>query len=1198
MDRGVPKHLAVLLGLCLCCISAPAAPAEGVVWPSANQELIHSARFWEAHERGDLAQLALKKLVAARPDSPDALLELGELDLRLNNFAEAAQVEKDLARRFPAAPAAKAFADEYRIATHDRLKFASIRRLVEIGRVLEVRPALEQLFPNGPPGDALGIDYYLLLASTPDGIASAYSGIRRLVELHPDDPRYELALARLMVRQRDTALAGLTILQQLVRRDDVRTEDADRLLASGILRLGAEHAPTPAVDAYLARHPDDREVISLRSDQVRASEERDLLSPATLARALPRLQQRLAKEARGEAHVWLERSRAALENHQERLAGTLLRAALALNRENYEAEIALSQELETQGAVKDAGELLAAAARRDPQSSWLFETQVRWLMAHGNTDRAIEEIRSRPLDRKWTVQSRNSLLASALEQRATDETGLGRLESAAADLEEAAALAPREPWLRYRLAEYYRGKGEPERGRSLMSQGVAAAPDVIEMRYAQALYLARLEDYAAAYQAIEGIEPALRTEGMNALCGRMRVALARANAKGLTAAGDLDGARNALLEAEPAASQDIDRAAELAYSWIDLGSAEHGISLLEPYLRGPGAADPKVLLTWAQVLNSAEQNARLSTALEQLRANPRLSGADREEIARLERALVLREVRDWERQRKFDDAASRLDAMLARDPTDRALRVARADLYLAAGQIRIARDRYASLVAEDPDDLDTRLSYVRALTESGDIAVARAQLQAIERRPLPADEELQINLARRQLALGDAGDALRTLRALLAKSPPRADVLMLAGRAELARRRFAEARGYFDQAALTPGEAAAARRESREIEDRLESSVTAGLIVRHQPGAAGMSQLDALTIPSSWLYAENYESRFIVRADAVILDAGRWDYNPQSVPLIGTLQAGSAASIRYTSDRQAGLSPAVGYQTDSLSMDVGSTPLGFLLPKPVGGIEWTPTWHSADLTLGLARRAVTSSELSFAGLRDPITGTPWGGVVQSGAYAGFGVYRERYDVSGSVQVSDITGTRILDNEFAGARMSTSWKFLSRPDMRADAGVTINYWNYQHNLSNYTFGSGGYYSPQSYVSVSTPIELNGDRAGWVYKLRASLSYSVSQVSGSPFYPDDATLQAAAVHAALPDGYSTPYFAGYHSSGLGFSAYGAAERQIARGLVVGFMLGVDRTDYYHPTTAEIYLRHAFAPRITHTVSPPRPVRPYNP
>jgi len=1206
MDRPVPRHLIAAVALCACA----AAAAEDPVAPPAEQELIHNARFWEARGRGDLARLALKKLVAARPDSPEALLELGELDLRLAEFADAAQVASELARRFKGSASAREFATGYRIATRDRLQFASIRRLIEIGHTSEARAELTRLFPQGPPGASLGIDYYLLLASAPGGLTAAYAGIRRLAHSHPDDPRYQLALAQLMLRQRRTALAGLTLLQQLVLRDDVRTEDADRLLASGLLRLGAERAPPRVINAYLARHPEDAEVRVLREEQERAGEERGLLSPATSSGLLPGLQQRLAKDlasgpegaqARSQARLWLDRSRGSRNDHHDMRAAAELRAALAFYRRDYESEIGVAENLESQGFGAEAGELLASAARLAPQSTWLFETRVRWLIAHGESAPAIELLRARVPGRKWTAQARDKLLASALEQRASEEAKAGRVDSAISALEAAMHLAPRDAWMRYRLAEYYRGRGESEHGRSLMEQGVGSAPDVPEMRYAQALYLSHLEDYAAACAAIEGIEAARRTEAMNALHDRMQVALARASARRLKAAGDLAGARAALLAVEPLATHGIDLAEQLAYSWIDLGSAEHGIGLIQPYLGGAGAKDPAVLLRWARVLNSADDDARLSAALAQLRSLPQLSAADRIEVRHLQRALELRTIGDLERQGKLAEAARRLDALLADEPQDRQLRVKRADLYLLAGRPRTARDRYAVLVAEDPDDLDTRLAYVRALTESGDIPIARAQLQAVEERMLAGDEELHVSLARRQLALGAAAKALRTLQPLLAAASPRPDVLMLAGRAELAHRHFAQARGYFEQAAqFAPGpEALAARRASQEIADRLESSVTAGLMVRHQPGSPGMSQIDVLTIPSSWVLAKNYESRYTARADAVVLDAGRASGDGQSPLLIGTIQAaGPGAALRFTNGRQAGLSPAVGYQTDSVVADIGSTPLGFLLPNIVGGIEWTPKWHSADLTFGLARRALTSSELSYAGLRDPITGTTWGGIVQTGPYAGFGFYRENYDVSGSVRLADISGTRVRDNQFVGVRLSSSWMLFARPELRTDAGVTVNYWNYQRNLSNYTFGSGGYYSPQSYVSVAMPIELAGHRAGWTYKARVAVSYSVSQVSSIAFYPGDAALQAAAASVPLPSGYSSAYFPGYHSTGFAFSAYAAAERQVTGALVVGVMLDIDRTDFYHPTTVEIYLRHAFGSSATRALSPPRPVRPYSP
>jgi tetratricopeptide (TPR) repeat protein len=580
---------------------------------------------------------------------------------------------------------------------------------------------------------------------------------------------------------------------------------------------------------------------------------------------------------------------------------------------------------------------------------------------------------------------------------------------------------------------------------------------------------------------------------------------------------------------------------------------------------------------------------------------PRIDGAAQADLAHLDRQLTLRDVRVLERQGEYLEAGHRLDTLLAAEPQDRQLRVARAELDLMAGRPRAARDRLAVLVAEDPEDLDARLSYVRALTESGDIEIARTQLRAVEAHMFSGNEELEISLARRQLALGHAADALRTLQPLLAMAHPRVDVLLLAGRAELALHHLPQAHEYFSQAQVsaTGANLLAAHRAAQEVEDRLDSSVTAGLLVWHQPGEAGMSQLDAVTIPSSWLFSRGDDSSFILRADAVWLDAGRWSTAAPSPLLLGTIQAaGAGAPLRYTSASQTGLSPGLAYQSESLHADIGTTPLGFLLPNVVGGIEWTPNWQAANWTLGVARRAVTSSVLSYAGLRDPITGTSWGGVVQTGPYAGLGIYQQNYDVSASVHFAEVSGTRIPNNQLAAARARGSRKIFSMRDLRADAGATLTYWNYRRNLSNYTFGSGGYYSPQSYVSLATPIELAGNFAGWTYKLRGAVSYTVSEVRSIAFYPNDPALQTAGASAPLPPGYTSAYFPGYHSTGFGFSAYAATERRLSDALVVGFTVDIDRTNYYHPTSVGLYLRHAFGPWATRSASPPRPIRPYSP
>lgn len=133
----------------------------------SKHELLYNARVFEARDRGDLARLALEKLTAARPDSPEALLELGELNLRIPDMRAAEEVLSRLNKRFPGSAATRTFAIEYRFATRDRLQLASLRRLIQLGRAAEAQRELDRLFPEGAPGGMLSIEYYRMLASTP-----------------------------------------------------------------------------------------------------------------------------------------------------------------------------------------------------------------------------------------------------------------------------------------------------------------------------------------------------------------------------------------------------------------------------------------------------------------------------------------------------------------------------------------------------------------------------------------------------------------------------------------------------------------------------------------------------------------------------------------------------------------------------------------------------------------------------------------------------------------------------------------------------------------------------------------------------------------------------------------------------------------------------------------------------------------------
>lgn len=928
---------------CLLLLGRGATAAESTI---AGNELLQSARLWESRQRGDLARLALEKLVTTRPDVPEALLELGELNLRMSDFAAADQVLRRLEQRFPSSTATRSMSIQYRLATRDRLQWMSVRRLADIGEGEKLARELKRMFPQGAPEGSIALEYYRLLAATPGGYDEARHGMEALAAKHPSDPFYQDAL-------RDWRPARTAAAAPPSTRPSAPRQTAPR---------APINAPAPA----------------------------STVNP----------------EAMAAASDWEKRSSASTEAQQLQLASLQLQAAADLRVGDFESLIAVARRLDSTGFPNQADELLATGHRLAPDSTWLLESRIRWLIAHDRADEALQLIDTRPTDESWPTGKQRDLKATALAARARASVATSNEDAAIADLTQAIELQPADPWTRHRLASLLARQGRKEQGREVMDAGVKLAPDNPQLRFAQALFYETIDDARGAVAAIDSIPAENRDADMNAV-----------------------------------------------------------------------------------------------------------------------------------------------------------------------------RDR-------------ARLTLVRELIDAGDTVQARELLAAIRARADADDVGVQLNIAYREWQLGNKDATAEIAERLHRIAPERADIAMLAARAKHAQRDFGAARDYFKHAeSVGDAETVIAARQNREqIETRLHNWMSLGSEVRHKSGDGGISRFDSVVISSLWHHAIDYERQLWVQADAVSIDAGKLSEDFDKGADFGSIRAaGPSAPRRYSNDAQDGLAVGVGYVTDNLAADIGTTPLGFELPQVVGGVEWRPDLPDVSMSVGFSRRAVTSSVLSYGGMRDPIGGKRWGAVVQTGPYADAGIYRERYSIAGAVRFTDITGEHVLDNQFFGARAATDWKFFSEPYARASIGVSVSYWKFDHNLQNYTLGSGGYYSPQSYVSVAVPLEFWGEYRDWSYRLRGAVAHSQSKTDAIAMYPEDPALQSAVGGAVFGDGRS--------SGSTSFSAYAALERQLSPTWIVGMKLDIDRADYYDPTVFSIYLRHALAPWTTRIAVPPRSIQPYN-
>lgn len=1114
--RITAKALALIVLLMACAVQADEqAPAV--------RELLSSARLWQAKNRPDLARLALEKLLLVYPNQPDALLELGELEIRSARADVAGRLLQQAKAANPGERRTIQLDDLYRVATKDRLRMATISRLQQSGKSDEAVKELRALFPNGPPVGQLGLQYYRVIASGRNGWEEAREGYSRLMRENPENPQYALALADHLLDRPATRAAGIDMLSKLSKNEDADHQRVMDLWHGAITRKSDTRVPTASLHDYLEQVPDDKDVQGRIAARARAEQMRELIANRTLSRdwasdqaeqqarieqlllearskhpldtniieglGVLRLGQKRYDEAWDLFHAgraydsprtrdrwnrrmsavmfakWMAESDAARQKPDLELAGRKLRAALAMDEGAYYSLGLMANGLVKDKQIAEAEDIYRRVLALDPLNDTSLRGLTQLLSDTGRSQEALallQDLReSHPANRAGI----DLLSAGILRDQADVEIAANRLGAGLRKLETAQQLAPADPWIRFDLANLYVRLGVPRQARELMEEGARdAQPGDSDIHYARALVLASLDDDRAASDALDRIPVAHRSDSMNRLSQRL---------------GNM--------------------------KWRREKSAE-------------------------------------------------LADADRDE---------------------------------------------------AAGRFDEARAIYAGLLAQRSDDVDLHLAYARLLRRAGDRAAAKSELDSILARADASDVDTRLAVAKERMYLGDLQGSRELVNALLQQQPANPDVLVQAGRIERTERHYESAMDYFrrakaagantDSAGVTAADTEIAGLEQR----RSGGFVTSGPSFRNKPGDDGISSFSDLELPIEWRQPINYDGQLFVHIDPARVSAGTLPTNFDQAGLFGKVQALNAgaplpASVRQS---QSGADLGVGYQNDDWRLDIGTTPFGFLVQDIVGGVKHDGKMGEIGYSVDVSRRPVTSSFLSYAGARDPITGQVWGGVRSNGVDLNISRYEHDWDASATIGFHRLDGRNVPGNNYFAARVSGGLNLVNRDDMQISAGLSATQWNYSKDLSHYTFGQGGYYSPQSYTSVGLPLEWTGRVGRWSYQLKGSVSYSWSRSDDSPFYPSDPALQVLAVGSPLPSGYSSPVYAGGSGSGIGYALKGAMEYQINSDYFIGSNIDLDRSAYYAPNFFNLYVRRVFTPWTQAVPYPPRPPKPYS-
>ncbi len=264
--------------------------------------------------------------------------------------------------------------------------------------------------------------------------------------------------------------------------------------------------------------------------------------------------------------------------------------------------------------------------------------------------------------------------------------------------------------------------------------------------------------------------------------------------------GRKDDARKALQHALKTAPDNVDVQLALAKLALADSDPDKAMQSLDAALR----VDPKhldSLMLKGDLLNvTGKKDEAAATYRAVLQIDPRHVNA---RLALADIAIAAN---------KLDDARKEVDAALKASPGSLQARYTQALIDFREKKTERARDHLADVLKSAPE-------FVPALLLGGSIEYALGNLQTAETylnkvvKAAPGNLYAVRLLAAAQLRLGRPDDAANTLAPALRAASQDAGVLIVAGEIALARKDFAQASSYFEQAALRNPKSAAIRTE-------------------------------------------------------------------------------------------------------------------------------------------------------------------------------------------------------------------------------------------------------------------------------------------------------------------------------------------------------------------------------------------------
>ena len=747
------------------------------------------------------------------------------------------------------------------------------------------------------------------------------------------------------------------------------------------------------------------------------------------------------------------------------------------------------------------------------------------------------------------------LRAEMLRTEAAKSRQAHEFARARQQLGEAREADPSDVWVLHDLTNVLLQLNALPEAQSAVAALLRFAPELPEARVAQARVLAAAHQDIQALAILRSLSPPPRDPAVLALRRRLEFQVRIPPALELAITGRRDEAVRELEAMEAEAKGQPELVAQLAVAWSKIGDRAKASALMRDAMaRGP-AATRAARLELASTLLDSDDDAFLGEILRGLDRDPSLTPAERRSLGDLR---VAHAVRLADRQREQGDlraAEAALSAALRDYPRDPLLLAALARTREQEGNVDAAHGLYLEVLRAVPNDGDALRGAVDTALARGDVDEARGLLRGATAPGQPDDPRLLQLAAHLEEREGDDAEAMRLLRR--ASALARSEVFRTTQIPQEGIGRGMNLEGTPRLAARTDPEVLHSEiaRDMQRIESRHRPAIGGDVGFRQRKGEPGLSAL------SEYRGAANVEvpialsGRLTLRISEVQLDAGSVSASAGS--RFGTGAVGGAGP-----QRALGTELHATFESRHLVADVGATPLGFPILAAVGGVRLRGNMGPLFVAAEGSSRSVTDSFVSMAAARDPATGTLWGGVLLQGGRLDLSVNGRIGSIYAYGEGGRLIGLRVLENRrFAGGG-GAELALGAGPLGEFRLGPAFTALAFENNQRFFTFGNGGYFSPQRFFHGAGVLR-------WQHP--GAVRWDAAAEPGYDWYQE--------AHAPiLPFDPNSGFYAGKTEGGFSFTGRAFLGIGLGGGFELGLSGAVQRAPEFQEVRAGVVLRAA--------------------